>query len=607
MALQNSLVLDINTNALFTRTDDDLLVINHGDLSQLGLTRGQLKPLLQIPISKDILLVFPGSAKNPFWKNFFTILDTTPADHDIRLKVDTSAMHKAKFGTTEPEHLASIKTVQDSLDPAMAASHDDIMKSDRIVQRVANLSRREGPSRQLLHTAINEALATNEQLRRYLTLNNYIADEASTERDEPYITRDSFETIDYPAMLSIGNLMKDMSDSVANAYKVVEFSLMYAVLKDDESIGDHPLLADSYATAKAETMIKAYRAPNFLQVHFTKRSHGEAVLVTAQIGKDGNFTDLPVNNGRASMLGEFAFYFTSFKQIVPTTVERAHDFAFSRLLVLRHGLFYDSNETCNVNVTAQLVIDSADIAHFVSAFQKPEKYYACLYASVISFLKSGHHATAANLDNTLMHIFGSLGITTNIDQVRNIIPFAVYNGPHVASMRLTYAYLLYKNSREKITNSVALRLFPNPPGATAYCNLEIFINALHSARFFEVLDRMDEYIAFKTQMKEIKRTMWHVAPYAMYLFNKTAVDPVSIKQEIAKMAGYATALTGAMPNTSLAMSPALSKLASENGRNTFSAGLLVNAYVAGFTRFFRHSIEARMAKVYGVPRGALTL
>jgi hypothetical protein len=214
-------------------------------------------------------------------------------------------------------------------------------------------------------------------------------------------------------------------------------------------------------------------------------------------------------------------------------------------------------------------------------------------------MKSGHHATAANLDNTLCKLYGALGLSLNINIARDMIATAVYNGPHVGSMRLTYAYLLMRNARQKISGALAYRLFPNPPMSAAYCNLELFMDSLNAALFFDVLDKKSEYLSFKQNMKEIRETMWYVAPYSIYMFGKTTPDPTYAKAQAATLAAYASAIGDALPNTSLTMSPALMKLANEANRNSISSALYVRAYSGAFVRYFRQSIETSLMKKFG--------
>jgi hypothetical protein len=165
---------------------------------------------------------------------------------------------------------------------------------------------------------------------------------------------------------------------------------------------------------------------------------------------------------------------------------------------------------------------------------------------------------------------------------------------------MLYAFCLWRGIQEQINNAIAIRLRPNPPLSTGLCNLEIFMDALYAARFFEVMDRGFEYTSFKMHMKAIHETKWYVAPYANYFFGKTMPDPIYAKSEATKYAAYAAALDAALPNSTLKLAPSLAKLASNANQNAISATLYVEAYTAGFRRFFRTVIESVMSKKFGV-------
>jgi hypothetical protein len=389
------------------------------------------------------------------------------------------------------------------------------------------------------------------------------------------------------------------------ALSTVEFAKLVDAAPDDESTYLHPVMADVYLKIKQVMSVRSFTAPPSVEKVISSRDHPNGVVVKLWVGSGEETRALEVKAGKAVMLGELAFYIISFKQVVPANLERAREFAFSRELVLRHGLFMDSTEKMPMTIGETLRFDAEELRLWANKVKKPEVFYACLYASAHSFLISGHHASAANLDNKLAKILGALGEQTTLEAVRNLIPTAVYHGPHPASMRLLLAYLFTRAKTEKITNAIALRLRPNPPLSAAFVNLEIYCDALNAARFFEVFGKQDEYRTFKTNMAEIRRTMWYVAPYSKYLYNKSVEDPQFEKAEAGKLAAYAAALRVALPTSSLAMSPALDKLATESNRNALAATLYVESYVLAFRRFFRFTVEQNMSRAFGVRREAL--
>jgi len=79
---------------------------------------------------------------------------------------------------------------------------------------------------------------------------------------------------------------------------------------------------------------------------------------------------------------------------------------------------------------------------------KDELLYCQLATVLISFLKSGHHATAARIENTYAKIASSLGFQVDISSIAPKRDTIFYEGFHPASMRLVFAlfkYLAYTN------------------------------------------------------------------------------------------------------------------------------------------------------------------
>jgi hypothetical protein len=602
-----ALNLTINASKSFETATEQDLVVRVGDLTQLGFERGRLPAALQLPSSKAIQIVFPKSATNKFWKQFFEPNTAMAEGHDVRFIVDTTPLSNTLLADNVGDHAKVIGALKESLDPAVLVSHDEVMASDRMRQVLETLRRKQANAQAAIASLLTEAAPMNKRLESFLVNSGLVEVDNKTALDEFVVEPFSIEKMDYGQMLTLRSILGGLTNEMDQAFVIVEFFKNFNVMKYDESVGNHPLLSDHYSTARAELMSRNFVPPAPVKALFDQVSSGSLIKLVSSFGNDNTWTPMTLKDGVGSVLGEFAIYCISLCQIVPQSPERAREFAMTRLLVVRHGLFVDSDEVTKVTLNESLTVTMAEVDEFKKLYRAPEVFYACLYVSAISFLKSGHHATAANLDNTLMKILGSLGIQTSLDSCRSLIPCGVYNGPHVASMRMLYAYLLYKNATEKVTNSVAYRLHPNPPGAAAYCNLEIFIDSLNMARFFDILDRQQDYVNFKSYMREIRRSMHYVAPYSFYLYGKTAPDPLALKAEAGKMAAYATALKTVLPGTTLAMSPALAKLADQQGKNDISANLLVTAYVTGFTRYFKHTIEASMAKKYGVSRGTITL
>jgi hypothetical protein len=627
MSAINEVDLNINTNAIFAAAAEEEIAIRHGDLSQLGLERGKLRPDLHIPLVNGARLDFPNSAGSKFWSSFIVMPGNVDPHATVRLTIDTQPLGRMNIGSSDADDKRIISELQESLDPKVLISHHEIMRTDRMKDAISIQRQKAEASYGMLAAHMNAKLEANEKLSSYLIREEIIADEGTTDRPGLVVDSDHLKTVSQAQFFAIVSLLDELTPELSNSVENINFILAYGANPELESIGDHPVIASQYATARAESMARSFKPPREIKALFEVPSHAIQIKVvpsvemiekrvrkikkenveSEEVQDEKVWAPLAIKSGKEALTSELAFYFLSFKQITPNTVDRAREFAFARLLVVRHGLHIDSKEMTAMLIGEPLICDIAECKYFVEQLRSPEKGYACLYASVISFMKSGHHATAHNLPNTLQKVLGAIGITVQLDVVRNMIPTAVYHGPHVASMRLLHAYLMYKNKVDKVTNAIAYRLHPNPPGAAAYCNLELFIDSLNNARFFEVLGKEQEYRTFKEAMKQIKDSMWYVAPYSYYLFGKSSPDPLALKAEAAKLASYAAALSVALPNSSLIPSPALKKLAESEAKNSISAQLYVQAYASGFARFFRHTIEGSIAKKFGVPRGQITL
>lgn len=589
------------------------LEITNGDLSQLGLVRNSLRKELQIPIHNAFRMDvnYPSSSK--FMSSIFKKLDNDvtviPPSAIVRLVIDTTPLANLKLSPDDAASKKMVSELQTSLDPKKLAPHEAIIESLRLIDAIRSIKKRAVVASSAFAGFISSQLTTNNKLGEFLVNAGIIAEDTHTVTEERVITGEQIKDMGYQSLLMVSSLVGDMPSEFKKHFEVLEFIGLHDALGDDESVYEHPLIRDIYATAKNEAMSKGFDAPAWLSDIFSKASNGSNVHVQASAlwreGENEKTCKLEIKVGKNDIVGELAFYLLSLKQVQTSNIERARDFAFMRLLVLRHALSLTSDELCPMTCNSVLTVDPAEINEWFSKVRQPEKYYSFLYVSMISFLKSGHHASAANLDNTLVKVMSAMGSPISLEVARNWIPCAVYFGPHVASVRMLYAYLLFRSKSTPVSNAIALRMAPNPPLASGYCNLEIFIDALHSAGFFDALGTADEYRHFKDNMKEIRSSMHYVAPYAFYLYGKSAPDPLFIKQEAGKLAAYASALKDALPGTSLIMSPALMKLAGESSRNSISATLHVQGFASAFQRFFRITVEQSLAKRLGVTRREL--
>lgn len=597
--------LRLDTNPSFEIVEDEGFDVDVGDLSQLGLERGKLPAALQLPIVQGARIDLNGCAKSAIIKTLFQVPRDIPEDAVIRLSVDTTLLQQAAIGDSREGSIRAIAELQNALDPTNAYTMKDIVQNPSMVDATQAIIERGHLARANVAARINAQLVDNEELLAFLVSQDIIQSDQRTAAAESAISEEELRAMSYGQFLAVQAKMRDVDEMLRKNLQVIDFLKLLEAAPEEESTFLHPLMSATFQKIRQEVSVRSFQCPESISRVVTRKDFGRLVAVQAETGPADAIVKIPIVDGKQHLVGEFALYILSLRQVAPANVERAREFAFARQIIVRHGLFIGSDEKKNMVLRAPLTIDALEVREWALRVKKPEASYACLFATAHSFLISGHHATAANMDNKLAKILGAIGQPVSLEQARSMLSTAVYNGPHVASMILLIAYLLNRANKEKVSNAIALRLRPNPPLSAAYVNLEIFADALNAARFFEVLGRQDEYNSFKENMKEIRRTMWYVAPYSMYLYGKSAPDPSYHKTEAAKLASYASALRTALPNSTLLMSPALEKLAEESNRNAISSALYVEAYVVAFRRLFRVSIEQQMAKSFGIGRAAL--
>lgn len=607
MAVTSSINLDLLPNTQYEPTELFELAINTGDLSQLGLVRSNLKTALQWPLVNSFTIHFPSSQSHPVWRALFTGLNLAEGTKGIKLTMTTDATRDYRIGLTEEAWAKTISDLQEALDPTVNVSFVEIATDERVVAGIRAIESRLTIAQPTVLAWINEDLKTNPNLREWLVAAGHLKEETQTmaEGIEPELELRTFNAMDFKDFLILKSKLPEVPDELRSYFEAIDFQKLMEVAKDDESTYQHPAIRDVFNTVRAAFAVRHFRCPEHLVRMFTSLEVASQVTVAGFMYGDNFETPLIVREQKRALLSEFAFYFLSFKQINATTPQQARWFAQSRQLILRHGLFIESTEKTVFEAKTDVVVDLSEIDQWAVFLKAPEAAYASFYTTCHSFLQAGHHATAANLDLKHQKILGALGIAVSLDVARQMMAPLVYQGPHVASFRVLLAYCLWRLQREKVSNAIAVRLQPTPPLAVAYVNLEIFMDALHAARFFEALKRDHEYKEFKKSMAEIRSTMYYVAPYSFYLYGKTAPDPVFHKNNAAKLASYAAALKTALPGSTLVLSPALMKLADDQARNSIANQMLVEAYVAGFRRFFRVLVQNEMTKSFNIRVPAL--
>jgi hypothetical protein len=600
--MSNTISLNVDTNPDYVPTDEEELIIDHGDLTQLGLRRNRLPIGLHVPIIKDAVFTFPNCGAERAIVSLCQPENALTEAALIRMTIDTSLIRASRIGNSNASHEAAILDLQKALDPLTAASIKDVINSSIVQNFVVKLQNQAETNSNVLGGFLGTIIGADDRVRTYLTMNDIIANPEVTNVDELAVNNTKVREADYGVLVGLANVLSALPENVQNALDRLTCLALIASAPLEEYAYEHPVIKGYFEEARRELMTRRLKLPDSIVAHYDTYDYSRLVQVALAYSLDNGQTFFPltVKGSKKAVMAELAFFVLSYNQVRTTNPDRSAEFAFTRMLSLRYGLFADSDELATFHLRGPIAVPKDVLRLFTDNYRRNEKYYILMYASAISFLKSGHHASAANLDNTIMKMMQAVNIPCTLDAARQMIATGVYAGTHAASMRLLIGYLLHRNVTQKVTNAVAYRLAPNPPNAAGYCNLELFIEALNAAGFFYALDRVQEYNEFKRNMREIRATMWYVAPYSMYLYNRNVQDPLDIKASVAKLASYAAGISHALPSSSLNISPSLKKLADAQKVNSIAGPLFVQAYSAAFTRWARMTIESALKKKYGV-------
>jgi len=589
--------LDVTSNPNYHPIAEETLVMNFGDLSQLGIARNKLRPELCIPLVHDVRCIVPKSAGHGLWKNMFKIINPDNDDladlreFDVIMDINTMPLRDLDLQTGEITEDQIIVALQASLDPKQNVDHIAIIESEKIQNALTAIGNRARLSSARIAGAMTNAASMNERLSRWIMDNLMTAEETRTVVGSPEMSANVIYGLDYATFTQLGALAPEVVSEYRSDWDVIDFEKLRSATHNDVSTFQHDMIKDVYNMVRADMMTQSFKCPAPLANMFERAAGGRFVDLTIRVAKEGKSYGTELKDASKSLLGELAIYMLSFHQLSGVSAERAREYAFTRTLVVRHELFLDNDEISPMAIDGNLETSMTEVVEWARMVRQPEKFYTCMYAACASFIRSGHHATAANLDNHLCKMLAAINVQVNKEHARQLLNTSVYNGTHPASMRLMLAYCMWRGRKQKISAAISYRLHSAPPFAMAYTNLEIFMDALHAADFFFVLNRESEYRSFKEHLRTIKESMYYVAPYADYLYGKTAAEPSYERSEAAKSAAYAAALNSALPSTTLVFSPALKKLSEQASVNSIGAQLMVEGYAEAFRRYFKTTIS----------------
>jgi hypothetical protein len=225
----------------------------------------------------------------------------------------------------------------------------------------------------------------------------------------------------------------------------------------------------------------------------------------------------------------------------------------------------------------------------------------------ISFMKSGHHASANNVGHTLVKLTEAIDQHLDAADLPERLAYGTYYGTKPADQRAVALFLRTKYSRNDLSFAVGRRITPNGPGTVAMFLLNMVMDQLDHINFFEFLDRKDQYTHFKGVFNQYKRTAFREVPYAEFFYGRGKAESVEMKQSVAPMYAYASAIGLAMPHSTIGDSVALRREATASASNSITARLEVESFVRAYRTFLRGMIRKKLEIRAGIKGGTALL
>jgi hypothetical protein len=604
----NRIDLALNWNPAYVPLTDDEFGMNPGDMSQLGLKRGKLLPEQWIPLFNDLTITVTDQTiiKHAFIKKCFVDPTSIADATEIAFHLDSSAL--AGYDVNKQQ----VAELQEALRPKTGDAVKAVINDERMSAFVAKVRAKVPIDSAIFASFLTSIVSTNVALRDFLSGHDIIESEEATIVTAISVDPSKIEDCSYADLLSIKSKCPPFPETTQKAYNDLEFLSMFDKFGFSEALTSHPVVDTFFRQLYAEHMTKVYEPPSWMPKFVKAGNSYNLVTITAVVTKPG----IPGDNNapppaavtkiaelkQDNVVKELLLFASMHKHTTHALAEHNYEVAFARMLVLRHSLHAGSTEKCLFNISNGLVFDLPALQFFLTTLRKPEPIYSGLFTSVLSFLKSGHHANAFNIDRWYMRILDSLGTSIDLTRSARMVNSVVYYGSHPAYMLLLCNYLYHRSKAENMTGAITYRMFPVPPMFSGLCNLELFMDALQATGFFELMSKGDEYTEFKTHMSTIRSSMHLCAPYAHYLYGQSQDQPVESKNLAAKYASYATAIDAVLPNGTLNLSPSLRKLAENQGRNAIAANLQVEAFVKAYRQYHATLIEGKMRASVAVPR-----
>jgi len=230
--------------------------------------------------------------------------------------------------------------------------------------------------------------------------------------------------------------------------------------------------------------------------------------------------------------------------------------------------------------------------------------YHC--GSVASFMKAGHHATAAGLAHTVVKLLQSMTVVLNVDvaAVSKLIPYGSYYGFHCASIILVFSSLAAKAQRDELSFAISRRLYVSPPGTVGFNVAMIFLCALDRAQFFHTINRKAEFDDLLIEYDKWYQKAPQYAPYALYMYGITLPEDTAFRNKMSTWLGYCAALPEVMPTSTLRFSAALARESAAAASNDIIGPILANSYgtaiATSATRSMREIMDKKVLRIGNV-------
>jgi len=281
------------------------------------------------------------------------------------------------------------------------------------------------------------------------------------------------------------------------------------------------------------------------------------------------------------------------------------DFAVARMNIINHNLIGESREVLAHSGMLWGALSLARSVALLDGVCEDVVGQVQHAASHVSFMKSGHHASANNIGNTLVRLMEAVDIPYDISDLPERLAFGTYYGTKPADQRAVAVFLRYKYAQNELSFAIGRRLNPNGPGTVSMHLLSMVMEQLHHAKFFKFLEREEQYNHFMAVYNQYKLNAHLEVPYAQFFYGESKAESVLAKQSVSPMYAYAAALGSAMPNSTFAGSVALNRDASAAANNTITAVLEVKSFVVTYQGYLKTIVKQQLVKSAKIKTAAI--